>query len=371
MRYGLYLADLRRTATDSQGTINYAVGLCASLAGVMARDEQLFALANPEVAAELHSLSAHAIDIDIVPAPAHIGSRLLLDHHEVRRWAQRRRLDVLHFPKGHVPLRPIQGTATVATAHDDIALRYASGALGHRSGPLKSGYFAWAARHGLRSADQILTVSEFSAARLAEHARPARPIIVTYEGVDRPRLPMVTRSARRPHIVIMGSVLPHKNTLQSVTWASRFLSETDGGDARLVVTGRLDPATEALCAPPAITRVRAFLPAPELAGLVGTARALVFGSTYEGFGLPPVEAYAMGTPATFNNVGAMAEILDGFPGGHGPDYGSFAAALRSVLGLTDGDLDGFRAKILERYDWALVARRTLLAMRAIANPLPS
>jgi glycosyltransferase involved in cell wall biosynthesis len=51
-----------------------------------------------------------------------------------------------------------------------------------------------------------------------------------------------------------------------------------------------------------------WLPAPELASLVRSARALVFPSLAEGFGLPVLEAMTLGAPVVTSNRGALAEV---------------------------------------------------------------
>jgi alpha-1,3-rhamnosyl/mannosyltransferase len=54
-----------------------------------------------------------------------------------------------------------------------------------------------------------------------------------------------------------------------------------------------------------------YLSEPDLADLVSAARAMVFPSKYEGFGLPIVEAMASATPVITTNYGAMSEVAGG------------------------------------------------------------
>ena len=76
----------------------------------------------------------------------------------------------------------------------------------------------------------------------------------------------------------------------------------------LVLAGRTGSWTRELAG-------RAFLtghvPDEELAALYSGARALVFPSDEEGFGLPPVEALACGTPVAASDTPAVREVLDG------------------------------------------------------------
>lgn len=372
MRYGLYLADLSRRENDSQGIVNYALGLAAALPSQLAPQERLFILANPSIAAELESLSdAGELDVDVVAAPRGVGSRLVNDHRRSLAWARQRGLRTIHFPKGFLPFSSPRALTTIATVHDDIAVRLFRGELGPPRRGLKGRYFAWATGHAMRSADHVLTVSAFSAARLSELV-PGRPppITVTYEGVTLPAQLLVSVAERRPQVVVLGSPLPHKGTARAVTWTHRFLQANPGTRLGVTVTGRLDPATERDCASLGFRRVTNVLSLGELAALLARSRVLVFGSAYEGFGLPPVEAYSLGTPATYLAAGAMAEILSGLPGGHGDDYQSFADAFAAVLALGDRDLRALQTQVKERYQWRTVAKLTLDVYRS-AVPRPT
>jgi glycosyltransferase involved in cell wall biosynthesis len=372
VRYGLYLADLRPAHNDSRGIINYAVGLAAALPSLLGPTEELCILVNPEVLAEIQPITAKRSPVvDIVGAPGGVASRLALDHVRSIQWARRRRLAVLHFPKGHLPVWIPRRLATVATVHDDIVVRYSRNEFGAGGRTAKSLYFARAVAHAVAAADRVLTVSAFSAKRLAMLA-PVDPtkLIVTYEAPSLPVQPFVVLADRDPTILIVGSRFPHKRTRQTLEWSCRFARTIVGGALRVVVTGQLDPDTEQACSDMEIDRVRGVLSSAQLASLVARSRVLAFGSAYEGFGLPPVEAYSLGTPATFQRVGAMAEVLDGFPGGYAePRYDLFAQAVTEVMALDDRALLAAQARMRERFRWSEVARLTLDAYRSAAGSL--
>ena len=367
VRYGLYLADLRPTQNDSRGTINYAVGLASALPGLLDESEKLFLLVNPEVWAELRSVvDTQRCTVDMVPSPRGVIRRLALDHVGSVGWARRRRLDVLHFPKGHLPVWMPRRLVTVATVHDDIPVRYARNEFGSGGRTAKTMYFARAVSHAVASADRVLTVSAFSARRLARLA-PVDPtkFVVTYEAPALPSAPFVAVARRDPTLLILGSRFPHKRAAQTVLWSQRFAASPAGRGLRVVVTGQLNPDAERACADAGIERIRDALSGAELAALVARSRVLVFGSAYEGFGLPPVEAYSLGTPATYQRVGAMAEVLDGFPGGYAEArYERFAGGLTEVLALDDVTLMDLRERMRRRFRWSEVARMTLDAYRA-------
>jgi glycosyltransferase involved in cell wall biosynthesis len=320
--------------------------------------------------AELRSVvDTRVCVVDMVRSPRGVISRLALDHVGVVGWARRRRLDVLHLPKGHLPLWVPRRLICVATVHDDIAVRYARNEFGPGGRTAKTMYFARAVTRAVASADRVLTVSAFSARRLSMLA-PVDPakLVVTYEAPILPSVPFVAFSRREPSLLILGSRFPHKRTAQTVAWTQRFVATPAGDGLRVVVTGQLDQKTERMCGDGGITRIRGVVSPADFAGLIARSRVLVFGSAYEGFGLPPVESYALGTPATYQRVGAMAEVLDGFPGGY-PEarFEAFAKALTEVLALDEAALMDLRERMRARFQWGEVVRTTLDAYRAAVS----
>jgi glycosyltransferase involved in cell wall biosynthesis len=113
--------------------------------------------------------------------------------------------------------------------------------------------------------------------------------------------------------------------------------------------------------------MRAYVPDAELAGLYARAAAFAFLSTYEGFGLTPVEAMAAGVPVVTADTPVAREIYGNAaiyvdPG----DTAAVAAALVRVM-LDEGE----RARLLEAgaavvggMSWTETARATLDAIEA-------
>jgi alpha-1,3-rhamnosyl/mannosyltransferase len=96
--------------------------------------------------------------------------------------------------------------------------------------------------------------------------------------------------------------------------------------------------------------------------LVAGARALVYPSLYEGFGLPPLEAMACGTPVLTSNVSSLPEVVGDAAVLVDPcDVGALAAAIRR-LWHDDGLRADLRARGLaraRRFRWDVTARLTL------------
>jgi glycosyltransferase involved in cell wall biosynthesis len=99
-----------------------------------------------------------------------------------------------------------------------------------------------------------------------------------------------------------------------------------------------------------------------LGGLIAGATALVFPSLYEGFGLPPLEAMALGTPVIATNAPAMNEVL-GTAAAFVPRRDPATIAREATRLLNDpGRREDLRGRGLEqasRYSWARTAEETV------------
>ena len=135
----------------------------------------------------------------------------------------------------------------------------------------------------------------------------------------------------RRYFFSLASDYPHKNlpnlldayvAVQGSLEERRAPSSRSGG---LLVGGsqRVVPPARAAAAPKGVIFLGP-VPAEQLRVLYKQAEALVFASLYEGFGLPPLEAMAAGTPVIAMPFSAMPEV-----GGDGVLYceGLSAAAL--------------------------------------------
>jgi glycosyltransferase involved in cell wall biosynthesis len=361
-RFGLYLADLLRSRTDSQGTVNYAVSLARALSQVIEGPDRLIVLVNAELLPELEDLlDGTTVVAEILPAPTSMPRRLLFDHLVSVVLARRLRLDSLHFPKGFIPsVRP--SMPIISTIHDDIAYQLTTNSLGIPDRSAKRRYFARELQRSLRKSDRILTVSDFSARQLAKLVPTARSKIrVTYEGLPQSFLDTPILLDKKPRLIHFSSSLPHKRTNSLLRWVQPYIEESGN---ELILVGPLPAETESSAA---FTHIPGPLSGEEIASMVAEASVLLFPSVYEGFGLPPLEAMAVGTPATWSRCCAMNETLADFPGGHAPDSESgFRTALEAVLLLSPDERHQHASAVRSRTEWTPVAEATLAAYRDAA-----
>lgn len=167
-----------------------------------------------------------------------------------------------------------------------------------------------------RNATAVITVSHFSAREIAKYSQisPDR-IICIHNGVDdswRTTKAIVRTSERTPYFVYVGNIKPHKNLLRLISAFSRL---TEILPHNLILVGRTDgfivgDETSKLLAAKLKNRVRytGLVSEFELRQLLANADGLVFPSLYEGFGLPALEAMAIGCPVIASQTTALPEV---------------------------------------------------------------
>jgi alpha-1,3-rhamnosyl/mannosyltransferase len=216
----------------------------------------------------------------------------------------------------------------------------------------------------MRAADRRLFVSRFSARQLAALAGgPRADDVVVHEGITLPRRPVRPLAERRAQAVVLGSSHPHKRTAAGLDLLGRVPGITADIE-RVVVLGWLPP--EVASGPVPVEHRPAPLEGAALSELLGDSRLLLYPSSYEGFGLPPIEAYALGTPCVYRSTEASEEVMADVPGAYAAEVDdAFRAALREALALDDVALGQLAESMWERFDWAVVAERVAAALRAI------
>ena len=285
------------------------------------------------------------------------------------------RADLYHFPNFVLP--PVRSGKTVVTVHDASFVRYPEFAEARN---LR--YLAARIHDTLRRADAVITDSEFSGAELRDllHAASEK-VFPIHPGIasDLTRAPdEAVRRLRaefgldRPYLLTVGTLEPRKNLPFLVT-VFEALSAYDGD---LVIAGmpgwKYEPILARMKASPRAARIRyiQYVPDEALPALYTGAELFVFPSLYEGFGFPPLEAMACGTPVVSSTGGSLSEAL----GDAALMVGEFApeAWTHSVTrALTDSEL---RARLVEAgrrraaaYTWAETARRTWDVYRKVAG----
>jgi len=266
----------------------------------------------------------------------------------------REHVQLLHEP--HYTLPRLTRCRSVVTIHDCIHLMFPK-ALPNRLAYAYARASIWSAA---RQADRVLTVSEASKRDILRFVDvPPEKVAVIYNAIDErflrapdeAQMELVRQryQLNDPFILYVGNIKPHKNVERLI---DAFGRARVGGleHLRLVIVG--DEISKYPALRQAVHRHRldkhvrflGFQPSDTLASFYRLARAFVFPSLYEGFGLPPLEAMACGTPVVTSNVSSLPEVAGDAAVLVDPhDADEIAAAIRRVV--TDEPL---RASLIEK-----------------------
>jgi FkbM family methyltransferase len=173
-------------------------------------------------------------------------------------------------------------------------------------------YIRWSLRYKAvaRQADQIVTISQSSAADIASHlGYPRDKIRVIENGVT--ALPVAKARPKNlppaPYFVFLGAYDHHKN-LDIVLEA---FADHELNDHQLVLIGENYACSQKIKRLGIRDQVHllGYCQDDVTGYCLAHATALLFPSLYEGFGLPPFEAALLGTPSICSNRPAMTELL--------------------------------------------------------------
>ncbi len=238
-------------------------------------------------------------------------------------------------------------------------------------------------RRTLSVADAIVCVSETTRRDLLRlHPVDGAKVHVVYNGIDHvpPAIDPEEAGRRVAHLglpdryfLCAGALDARKNVGSALAAAHKLAARRR--DFALVVAGQdwfgsgaVRAQIERRIKGGAPVRVLGFLPDDLLHAVMARAVALLFPSRYEGFGLPPLEAMRLGTPAIVSNTGALPEVCAGGAMQVAPDDADgLAAAMERLLDDSDlrsrwSDLGRRRA---EEFTWRRCAQQTLAVYRSI------
>jgi glycosyltransferase involved in cell wall biosynthesis len=164
-----------------------------------------------------------------------------------------------------------------------------------------------------QKAAHIFFVSEFTENSFIQIVgKPRGTTSVVHNGVEESWFAAKPTPRDQPYFIAVGNVKPHKNLGRLV---EAFLRVADKIPHTLLLVGKKDgfrTGDNAILAAaeqhPERIQFTGFVPTDALQGLVAGAEALVMPSYYEGFGLPPLEAMACGTPCIVSNAASLHEV---------------------------------------------------------------
>ncbi|HKY19971.1 MAG TPA: glycosyltransferase family 1 protein [Vicinamibacterales bacterium] len=283
---------------------------------------------------------------------------------------KRERLDLFHAT--HYVLPALTPSKTVVTIHDCIHLMfpdYTQRRLGHAYAKAS----LYTAAH---KSDRILTVSESSKRDILKFFKVSPDkIVVTPNAIDDrfsapPSDEHVTDTRERyqlshSYLLYVGNIKPHKN-LERLIEAFHLVRNQGRSELELLIIG--DEISKLQALRRAVhkydihryVRFLGYVPDKTLAVLYRLASVFVFPSLYEGFGLPPLEAMASGTPVVTSNVSSLPEVVGNAAVLVDPyDAAAIAHGIATVLRSTHlrGELRERGLNRVQEFSWARSVRR--------------
>ena len=245
---------------------------------------------------------------------------------EFRAIVRRLDCDLAHIP--HMFWMP-RGLACpyVLTVHDLLEHMYAT----RNFSSVRRSLHFYLTRRVLRTAARVIAVSQFTKNEIEKLLGiPDERIEVVYNAIDERFLHGHASDTDRqmiaeryqvtyPFLLYAGAIRPHKNVVRIIEAFSALKNELAKerryGDLKLIIIG------DDLSSHPRLRRtvvsggvqndVRflGFVPIEVLRIFYDVAKVFVFPSLYEGFGLPPLEAMAHGTPVVTSNTSSLPEVV--------------------------------------------------------------
>ena len=310
--------DIRRMTEFGVGT--YIRNVVRTL-GRLDHETTYFLIGSPGKVREIGALPANFHTVPLAEP-----ERSLRSYWEFRAIVKRLECDLVHIPNLFSVPRGLT-CPYVMTVHD--ILEHLSRAR-QQTGFWRSLHFQMTKRV-LRGAARVFAVSNFTKLEIEKlFSIPAGRIEVVYNAIDERLLHGHASAADRqliveryqvtyPFLLYAGSISPHKNVVRMIEAFSALKTELEKDhafpDLKLIIIG------DDLSGNPDLRRtvIRSgmqhdvrflgFVPIEVLRTFYDAAKIFVFPSLYEGFGLPPLEAMAHGTPVVTSNVSSLPEVV--------------------------------------------------------------
>lgn len=294
--------------------------------------------------------------------------------------ASRNTCNVAHVPHFGPPL--FSKPPTVVTIHDLIPL-----VLPTYRGSIAVRLYTHVAALGARRAQAILADSYASARDIARHLEiPKEKIHVVYLAAHARYHPPQKNELERVRAkyglpeqfaLYLGGFDERKNVARVIeAFAGQVQARREGW--KLVLAGRLPDGNTAFFPDPRIPVERlgvakdvyyaGFVQEEDKPALYAAARVFLYPSRYEGFGLPPLEAMACGTPVIAANTASLPEVVGEAGVLLDPDDANgWSRAIEELL-QDKARWDDLRARGLKQvsqFSWERAARETLAVYRAV------
>ena len=289
--------------------------------GRLDSESNYFLIGPPEKVAEIGSLPANFRSVPLLGSDSTVKS-----YFDFRAILKRLSCDLVHIP--HLFWLPRNLPCPyVMTVHDVLDHMYRER---DQSGFRRSLHF-FLTHRALRGAARLFAVSNFTKSEVEKlFGIPGARIEVVYNAIDERFLRGHASDADRqllaerylvnhPFLLYTGRISPHKNVVRIIEAFSALKAELEKEGLfpglKLIVIG--DELSKHPDLRRTVVRSRmqndvrflGFVPIEVLRIFYDAAKIFVFPSLYEGFGLPPLEAMAHGTPVVTSNTSSLPEVV--------------------------------------------------------------
>ncbi|NMB23914.1 MAG: glycosyltransferase family 4 protein [Firmicutes bacterium] len=291
-------------------------------------------------------------------------------------------VDLYHMPQNGLNLPKQVPFPVVVTLHDVIPY-----ILPQTCNPAFRRRFLTQMPYIARRSDGLITVSHYSKQDILKHLGiPPEKITVIYAAPEPIYVPLPKEPCMEfleqhygikgdPLVLYVGGFSMRKNVGLLLRAFGASLGEL-GPRARLILTGRPTPEVTVLKELAAWLNITeevvytGHVPVEHLPQFYGAANVFAYPSLYEGFGMPPLEAMACGTPTIVSHAGALPEVVGNGAWQIDPyDAKEFAKAIIEVI-LNPKTATGLSQKGREwvkRYSWSKVVKETILTYQKILD----
>ncbi|MDQ3012875.1 MAG: glycosyltransferase family 4 protein [Acidobacteriota bacterium] len=226
-----------------------------------------------------------------------------------------------------------------------------------------------------RRATHIIAPSEFTKREIVEHLGIREDKIrVIFEAaregmqplpLDECQKALAKYGLRQPYLLHVGTIEPRKNLVTLIRAYDELLKQTDYRPQLVLCGGHgwlfdeVFKLVEELKLQDQV-RFTGYVADEDLPALYSAAEVFVYPSLYEGFGLPPLEAMACGTPTITSNVSSLPEVVSSAGLLHDPNSSQDLA--RQIITMLDPQTrEHFRQAGLKQaacFSWDRAARET-------------
>lgn len=231
------------------------------------------------------------------------------------------------------------------------------------------------ARRAAQASRAVVTISAFSKTEIIRvFGTPESKVHVVPPGIDAPACENAAGAHRRASVLYVGSIFARRHIPDLLAAFGRLAGSREDATLDLVGDNRSFPAQDIASliersAGASRVHWHRYAPDRELWRLYSDARAFAFLSEYEGLGLTPLEALAVGIPSVLLDTAvareACGEAALYVPAG---DIAATAAALDTLLYDDEARrrLLAAAPRVLSRFDWTRAAADTLAILEGAA-----